>query len=382
MRRLRVATLILHVFAASVLVAAPARAESLLLTFVGDIMHHDSNARMANYDILYDAVRDNLQSDDLSFANIEFPVDASREPSGYPLFNGSLEYVQAAVRGGFDVFSLANNHSFDWGVESAAATGGVFESLAVTTGTYHNGLRDRPGAQITPTTIHHNGWSIGFVSITALSNTPGSARFINLVNYTNDSVAGAFLRQVSQWDLEYDLLIVGVHAGTEYVTQPNGEKARFFRDLVAHGADIVWGHHPHVLQPWETVHVGASNKIIMHSTGNFISGQRRLQQPSLPLGRWAPTGDTALYRVTVSRSPSVDSSGRIQPTVVRVSTPMYTAHDDPANGLIPKTFGSVLTQPLPLVWRAFYSARYAATRALLDAPLESLTVRPVHESRP
>ncbi len=370
----RVTTVLIVFFAASALAADPV-SDSLLLTFVGDIMHHDLNAGMNDYDRLYDAVRPYLHADSLSFANIEFPVDPDRQPSGYPLFNGTAGYVEAAVRGGFDVFSLANNHSFDLGARGTAATARLFSSLSVETGTYHNGLRDEPGAPITPTVIYHEGWSIAFVSITAFSNARGSLGFINLVDYTDVSVLDAFLAQVSQWDTEFDLLIVSVHAGTEYTTRPDLGKAQFFRDLVAHGADIVWGHHPHVLQPWEKVDVGTANKLILHSTGNFISAQRRYQQPFLPLGRWAPTGDTALFRVTVMRSSQSDSSGRIQPSVVRVSTPIFTVHNDPMHGLIPKTFGAVLTEPLPLVWRAFYAARYASTRSLLNAPLTSLAVR-------
>ena len=375
MIRSRVATVLVVFLAASALAADPV-SDSLLLTFVGDIMHHDLNARMDDYDRLYDAVRPYLHEDSLSFANIEFPVDPDRRPSGYPLFNGTAGYVEAAVRGGFDVFSLANNHSFDLGARGTAATVRLFSSLSEEAGTYHNGLRDEPGAPITPAVIHHEGWSIAFVSITTFSNVRGSSRFINLVDHTNAPVVEAFLAQVSQWDAEFDLLIVSVHAGTEYTTRPDPGKARFFRELVAHGADIVWGHHPHVLQPWESVDAGPAKKLILHSTGNFISAQRRYQQPFLPLGRWAPTGDTALFRVTVMRSSRSDSSGRIQPTVVQVSTPIFTVHNDPTHGLVPKTFGAVLTEPLPLVWRAFYAARYASTRSLLNAPLASLAVRP------
>ncbi|MEE8440243.1 MAG: CapA family protein [Spirochaetia bacterium] len=380
MTRFHVLTVLVVLLVASALAADPA--DSLLLTFVGDIMHHDLNARMDDYDRLYDAVRRSLHEDSLSFANIEFPVDADRKPSGYPLFNGTAEYVEAAVRGGFDVFSLANNHSFDGGAQGTAATARLFSSLSAEAGTYHNGLRDEPEGSITPTVIHRDGWSIAFVSITTFSNLPGSSRFINLVDHTNASVVDAFLNQVSQWDAEFDLLIVSVHAGTEYTTRPDPRKALFFRSLVAHGADIVWGHHPHVLQPWENVDTGPARKLILHSTGNFISAQRNYQQPFLPLGRWAPTGDTALFRVTVMRSSESDSSGRFQPTVVRVSTPIFTVHIDPTHGMVPKTFGAVLTGPLPLVWRAFYAVRYAATRSLLNAPLASLTVRSVIEPRP
>jgi len=66
-------------------------------------MHHEINADTPDYDRIYDSARHLLHIDDLSFANIEFPVDPAREPAGYPIFNGTVEYLEAAVRAGFDL---------------------------------------------------------------------------------------------------------------------------------------------------------------------------------------------------------------------------------------------------------------------------------------
>jgi poly-gamma-glutamate synthesis protein (capsule biosynthesis protein) len=352
--------------------ANSAAADSILLSFVGDIMHHDQNAAMPDYNRIYDAVRSELRNDTLSFANIEFPVDTAREPSGYPLFNGSVEYVKAAVDAGFDVFALANNHTYDWGAAGARSTRRVFDELGRDNGTYHNGVRRAAGAAIEPTVITRDGWSIAFVSVTGFSNVPGSASHIHLVDYTRPDVAEEFLALVSAWDALYDLVIVGVHGGVEYDQEPDAAKVRFFRELVSHGADIVWGHHPHVIQPVELVSTGSSRKLILHSTGNFISAQRRYQRPELPFGRWAPTGDTAIFQVRVFRVPAAAGDG-VRFTVGEVTTPVFTAHADPVHGFVLRRFGSLLTEPLPLSWRAFYAARYAATRSFVNRPMTRFT---------
>jgi len=92
-----------------------ARDTILQLTFAGDIMIHTANYLTADYPAIYRSIAPLLRKDDLSFANLEFPVDPSRPFSSYPRFNGSPEYLRAAVEAGIDVFSLANNHAFDQG---------------------------------------------------------------------------------------------------------------------------------------------------------------------------------------------------------------------------------------------------------------------------
>ncbi len=354
----------------SLVSSAGTAADSLLLTFVGDIMHHEEHARVPDYDRIYDAVRGELERDDLSFANIEFPVVPGKPPSGYPLFNGSIDYVRAAVRAGFDVFSLANNHTFDWGSAGVRSTAQALTELSETHGIYHNGIRMTTSGPIAPTVIRYRGWTVAFVSITFISNVRDSSPYIHLVDSRDAEAISAFLSLLAQWDDECDLLIVGVHGGTEYVTESEPWKAALFREMVAHGADIVWGHHPHVLQPIEYVETGSTAKLIMHSTGNFVSAQRRYQRPELPVGRWAPTGDTALFQVLVTRVPAGDGT-RTTSSVSRVWTPLLTTHLDSIHGYVLRRFGSLLTDSIPLMWRAFFTARYAVTRSFLNRSLTS-----------
>jgi len=74
----------------------------LLLGFVGDIMAHNVNYHMADYSRIYDGVSGILRSDDLTFANLEFPVDPALPQMTYPRFNNHPAYVRAAVEAGIE----------------------------------------------------------------------------------------------------------------------------------------------------------------------------------------------------------------------------------------------------------------------------------------
>lgn len=76
-----------------------------------------------------------------------------------------------------------------------------------------------------------------------------------------------------------DLITVSLHFGTEYQTVPNDEQKRLARVLIASGADIIAGSHPHVVQPYEVLETtdelgNTRNGLIIYSMGNFISNQR------------------------------------------------------------------------------------------------------------
>ena len=132
--------------------------DSLTLSFAGDIMAHTVNFNMKNYDKIYDDVRSLLLGDDLTFGNLESPVAGDLPLSTYPRFNVHIPYLQAAISGGFDVFSLANNHSNDQGI---AGIGGTWSSLAaLPSDVYYSGLKKNSTDGFQPVLIRKNGWKI------------------------------------------------------------------------------------------------------------------------------------------------------------------------------------------------------------------------------
>ena len=78
-------------------VSVQTQSRILQLTFAGDIMIHTANYLTSDYTAIYRSVEPLLRKDDLSFANLEFPVDPSRGFSSYPRFNGTPEYLQAPM---------------------------------------------------------------------------------------------------------------------------------------------------------------------------------------------------------------------------------------------------------------------------------------------
>jgi poly-gamma-glutamate synthesis protein (capsule biosynthesis protein) len=94
-----------------------------------------------------------------------------------------------------------------------------------------------------------------------------------------------------------DVIVVSVHAGTEFSEEPQPSLRRFYEGLVEAGADIVLGHHPHVLQPVVWHH----GKPIAQSLGNFIFGQGRAWTGLSAIVRFAiaPGGSTRVSAIPV-----------------------------------------------------------------------------------
>jgi poly-gamma-glutamate synthesis protein (capsule biosynthesis protein) len=180
---------ILFLFALFLSLGSPlyAQRKHLQLTFVGDIMVHTANYLTSDYSAIYASIAPLLLRDDLSFANLEFPVDPSRPFSSYPRFNGTLEYLGAAVEAGIDVFSLANNHAFDQGRD------GVFQTLRalnkIGDESYRRlhiaGTRGNLKVPFLPAEIRIKGVRIGFLAVCQMVNVPMPYYYVNIVDYRN-----------------------------------------------------------------------------------------------------------------------------------------------------------------------------------------------------
>lgn len=328
---------------------------SLSLSFVGDIMAHDVILNRPPYSSIYTHVESLFKKDDLTFGNLEFPIDPDKPPSGYPLFNVHKNFVDAAVAAGFDVFSLANNHVADQGNSSVLNS---HKTMSQIPQIFFSGIREIGKMQMKPLLIEKKGWRIGFLAITSFSNNKTETEHLNLVNYRDPGTRKAFIAQVEEYSSEYDLFILSIHDGIEYASEPNEVKMAFFRDLVKAGTNIIWGHHPHVVQPWETVRVEGREALILASCGNFISGQTWFLDPDNPNNR-APTGDSVIFQVTIEKSSG--TSG------VRGVSPLYISnYRDPQKGMIVNfTEKLMLSDEIPEKWRIYYNSRFSIISNLL-----------------
>lgn len=249
----------------------------------GDVMMHMPqlpayyNAKTKQYDFspYFDSVRSLIEQGDWSLVNLETPIAGkSLGYSGFPRFNAPTELAEALRGAGFDIVTNANNHSLDRGAEGISRTLAALEAQQlVTKGTY----RSRAESDKL-TIVERKGIRMGLLAYTYGTNgipLPSAMPYaVDLIDEQKILRDIAKLRAAGA-----DFITIVLHFGTEYQTSPSDEQTKLARKLVAAGADIIAGAHPHVVQPYETVEVaepdGTIRKgLIIYSMGNFISNQR------------------------------------------------------------------------------------------------------------
>jgi hypothetical protein len=334
----------------------PVRAEgreSLSLTFVGDIMAHDENYRMKDFNAIYADVRSYFLNDDLTFGNLEFPVNEDLPFAGYPLFNARLPYVRAALDAGFDVFSLANNHSRDKGELGILKTLGSLILLKEERRgeMYYSGVRGDTAKPFAPAVIYKNGFKIGFLAVTQFLNVKQAVPYVQVVDYLNKEQSERFIEWVRSIAPRYDLLVLSYHGDIEFKLSPSPAKQAFFRALARSGVNIIWAHHPHVLQPYEWIDAGGSRRLIMYSLGNFVSGMGVYVNGERPEREIAFTGDSWLLSVKATRNPE----GGVE---LAAADPVFiTSFRDPSGEIVVRRLETLAEAPLPEKWKKFYQAR-------------------------
>jgi poly-gamma-glutamate capsule biosynthesis protein CapA/YwtB (metallophosphatase superfamily) len=342
--------------------ASPAR--TLRLSFIGDIMAHDVNYTMADYADIWTRVAPLLQADDLTLANLEFPVDPTSPLSTYPLFNGPPAYVRAALDAGVDGFSLANNHAFDGGEEGIFQTLRSIESLrSGPRPVWASGIRGNPAAPFTPLVFTIHGVRVGLLAASQFLNVPDGGRYVQVVDWHSPDAVDGFVSAVRAARARVDLLIVSYHGDDEYVQRPAPGKVLFFQRLVEAGAQIVFSHHPHVVQGFALPPVPGGRGLVMYSMGNFISGMTWFLDPAAPDARTAATGETYIMQATVLCPPG--GACTVQ-SVKAVPVANYrNARDEIVVAPLRDLADGTVT--LAAAWKTFYQRRLGGMERFLSA---------------
>lgn len=243
---------------------------------VGDILIHDrvynpvKTAEGFDFNPLLSAVKPLLSAPDLVLANQETILGGEALGlSGYPRFNSPQEVGDALKAAGIDVVSTANNHALDRGAEGVAASIRYLDQI----GLDHVGTYASPEDEKQIKTIDRNGIRIAFLSYTFGTNgipvPEGKEYMVHLIDKNKMSLDIKKARQQS------DLVVMSLHWGTEYQTMPDDTQKQLARFLADEGADVIFGSHPHVLQPMEWLTASDGRKaLVVYSLGNFLSGQK------------------------------------------------------------------------------------------------------------
>lgn len=203
----------------------------------------------------YDAVQDpayffqNVQpvfaQDDLTIVNMEGTLteETTREPKQFA-FKGDAEYAKILTAGAVETANLANNHSFDYGKKSYEDTITALEAEGISSFGYER-----------TAVMDIKGVKVGLAGVYEL------AEYIDCKQDLLDNIA-SLKEQGAQ------IIIVSFHWGQEKENVPNDVQVELAHTAIDNGADLVLGHHPHVLQGIEEY----KGKNIVYSLGNFCFG--------------------------------------------------------------------------------------------------------------
>jgi len=197
-----------------------------------------------------------LQQNDFNLANLESPIisNCPEGKTGTFTFCGDPQFLPQLKINKF-ILNLANNHIFNYGQDGFNQTKEFLSSQDIGYVYSHNSNSEFYSIEI-------NGIKFGILGFDLISNPQDNQqKIINLI---------------SKYDSQVDWLIVSIHWGNEYLPQAESWRVTLAHQMVDAGADIIHGHHPHVIQNQEIY----QNKPIYYSLGNFIFDQNWSKETS------------------------------------------------------------------------------------------------------
>ena len=188
--------------------------------------------------------------------------------SNYPRFNSPQEVGDAFVDAGFNLVSLATNHTMDKGEQGVLNSVSYWKTKSGVVSSGQWSSDEERNQSIT--TIHEvNNIKYAFISYTIWTNglnTPTGKEYLN--NVYSEEKAKADIDAVRD---KVDFVIVAMHWGTEYSFKVDAKQEEIANYLSSLGVDLIIGAHPHVIQTVE--YINNKKTFVVYSLGNFISDQ-------------------------------------------------------------------------------------------------------------
>ena len=256
--------------------------QNIVITGVGDIMFgtsYPSPGYLPPHDnplLLLGNLADTLSLSDITFGNLEGsfldegePVKKCRDSTKCYLFRMPERYAAALSDAGFDILSLANNHFSDFGYPARNRTMELLDSLGIS----YAGITGRPYS-----VFNRDSIKFGFCAFAPNAGT---------ININDIHEAEAIVRYLND---TCDIVIVSFHGGAEgadyqhvpqgeemMFTESRGDVRKFSHAVIDAGADVVFGHGPHVTRAIEVY----KDRFIGYSLGNFCTyGRFNLSGPN------------------------------------------------------------------------------------------------------
>lgn len=282
--------------------------------FMGDVM---MDSHIGNYiqeygvDYPWSDVSTITKEADISVINLETSVSergTTKKPKGYG-FRSKPYTLEGLRNSGIDLVSLANNHVLDFGLDAFDDTLKNLDKYNIKYIGAGSNLKEAEDMVI----IEKNGIKMGFLGYSSIipwvdwradSESPGVAPL-----YPSDY--NRVLKNIKDASNKCDILTVIIHWGIEYTDYPTKEQAELAHSLIDNGADVIIGHHPHVIQGIEIY----NNRPILYSVGNFIF-----------LKRNEKAGETGIFKLVFNKNGFV--KGYIYPIYIKYCKANLISVDD------------------------------------------------------
>ena len=244
------------------------------MAMVGDALIHGTVYLTANryanyngYDFkpMLKYTKELIQDYDLAYYNQETILGGTELGlSTYPLFNSPYEVGDAFIDAGFNLVSLATNHTLDKGERGILNSRAYWnkQENVVAAGSYSSN-EERYKIIVS----EKNGLTYAFLSYTTYTNglivPKGKEYLVNV--YDKEKVK----KDVEAYKDKVDVIMVAMHWGTEYVSYPTTAQKEIANYLASLGVNLIIGTHPHVIEPIEYI----DDTLVIYSLGNYISSQ-------------------------------------------------------------------------------------------------------------
>ena len=270
----------------------------------GDLLYHDiiyisAKKSDGTYDFHenFEYVKPWLKQADLVIGDFEGTVNKDHYLAGYPLFNAPDEVMDAIKDAGYQVLDLAHNHILDSQIEGVVSTADAIEKAGMTpVGVYTHESRDKAPLvikEVNGIKVAILAYSYGFNGIEQSISQEDYNRYLSDLN--EDKMKA----EIERAEKEADITIIMPQMGVEYQIEPTEEQKKLYHKMIDWGADIIFGGHPHVVEPAETVEKDGDKKLIIYSMGNFISNQRIETMQDVENAKWTERG--VLMDVTIKK---------------------------------------------------------------------------------
>ena len=270
----------------------------------GDLLYHDiiyisAKKSDGTYDFHenFEYVKPWLKQADLVIGDFEGTVNKDHYLAGYPLFNAPGEVMDAIKDAGYQVLDLAHNHILDSQIEGVVSTADAIEKAGMTPiGVYTHEPRDKAPIVIKEV----NGIKVALLAYSyGFNGIEQSISQEDYNSYLSDLDEDKMKAEIERAEKEADITIIMPQMGVEYQIEPTEEQKKLYHKMIDWGADIIFGGHPHVVEPAETVEKNGDKKLIIYSMGNFISNQRIETMQDVENAKWTERG--VLMDVTIKK---------------------------------------------------------------------------------